>query len=396
MNTVTDIKFEDSFLVSLCRLEFSEQMKEVLGSNAQKIMDWDYFCYMANWHGIAALVYFNMERFNLLYIVPQKNREFLHDRLFMSVTRNAFNSESLLKALKIIDNQRIKTVLIKGISLELSVYGNRGLRQMSDVDVLMTRNDCVKARNILLENGYISLPVKSWFHKLIFTDVGKHLPSLIKEGFSFELHHELFRGGDRTSTKWLYDTASCLTFKGMQVYIPSPQPAFLYLIRHLSLHEVKNESQLRLYTDLVVLLEKYSDEILNTEIIEKAKNAGLTEILASRLLVLKKFWSIKFPDMINSFVDEYGKKDFNDIFLFFIKSPKENKINDNALLYRHQIGEVNGCFRKVLFVLGDLFPSLSFMKNRYNCDNKFIAIFYYPHRLGKLWYLIKLQRDKSV
>ncbi len=387
----TDILIEDTFLISLCGLEFTDTRKETLKSKARKITDWDYFCYMANWHGVAALAYFNMERFGLLDLIPEKNREFLRGRLLMSVSRNAFNGDALAKTLKIIGHEAIKTVLIKGMALELSIYGNRGLRQMSDVDVLMTKNDCIKARNMLLAQGYGSLPVKSWFHKLIYTDVGKHLPSLIKEGFSFELHHELFRRGDGTSTGWLYDTAYRIDIDDQQVYIPSPQPCFLYLVRHLFLHEIKNESQLRLYTDLVVLLNKYPDEILNAGLIDRAGEAGLTEILASRLMVLREFWGIEYPEYINRFVDKNGKNEFIDIFLFFIKSPKENRIADNALLYRYQIGEINGFPRKVLFVLGDLFPSLSFMKNRYNCGNKFNAVFYYPHRFGKLWYIVKRQ-----
>ena len=392
----TDIVAEDYFLISLCRLEFTDSMKEFIGNSILTIKDWDYVCYMANWHGIAALVYYNLERFGLLEIIPPKNREYLKGRLLMSVTRNAFNTESIVKTLKLLDREGIKTVLIKGMSLELSVYGNRGLRQMSDADVLMTKDDCIRAKNILSVNGYGSLPVKSWFHKLIYTDVGKHLPSLIKEGFSFELHHELFRRGDGTSTMWLYNTSKVIFINGEQAYIPSPLAGFIYLVRHLSLHETKNESQLRLYTDLAVLLDKFPDEILNNDLIERSIKAGIADILACRLMILREFWHINFTDQINSFIEKYAKKEFIGIFLFFIKSPKDNKITDNAMLYRHQIGEVGGFSKKILFILGDLFPSLSFMKKRYNCGNKFNAIFYYPHRLGKLYYLIKKQRDKSV
>jgi hypothetical protein len=392
----TNLNEEDNFLISLCRLEISDSLKVVLQEKFNKVKDWDYFCFMANWHGVAALAYNNIERLGFLDIVPKKNRDFLHGRMLMSVSRNVYIGKYLTKTLSILDKAGIKkTVLIKGMALELSVYGNRGLRQMSDSDVLMTKEDCILSRNILLSQGFRSLQVKSIFHKPIFIEIGKHLPSLIKEDFSLELHHELFSRGDGRSTSWLYENAKGIELYNQQAYIPSPLAGFLYLIRHLSLHEIKNESQLRLYCDLVVLLDKYHDEILDEELIVRAGQAGLAEELANRLMVLQEFWEMEYPERIQRYVVQYGKKEFMNRFQFFVKSPKDNKVANKAIFYRHQIGEINGLTNKILFVLGDLFPTFTFMKKRYNCGNKFIAIFYYPHRLGKLLYLLKQQHDKG-
>src|SRR5450759_4479599 len=90
------------------------------------------------------------------------------------------------EVLRLLNGENIKTVLLKGLALEFSVYGNAGLRQMSDVDVLISREQCIEARKLLISNGYVSLPVKSVFHELIIADFGKHLPSLIKNGTSVE------------------------------------------------------------------------------------------------------------------------------------------------------------------------------------------------------------------
>ena len=111
-----------------------------------------------------------------------------------SLSRNTFNTESMSEVLHLMNESGIKTVLLKGLALELTVYGNAGLRQMSDVDILISRNQSMRARQILINNGYISLPVKSIFHKPIIAYMGKHLPSLIKNGTSVEIHHELFGG----------------------------------------------------------------------------------------------------------------------------------------------------------------------------------------------------------
>jgi hypothetical protein len=315
-----------------------------------------------------------------------------------SLSRNARNTEAIGGVLRLLNNEKIKIVLLKGLALELSVYGNSGLRQMTDVDVLATREDCLKARRLLMNNGFISLPVKSVFHKPILADAGKHLPTLIKDGFSFELHHELFGTGKNGLTRMLYDSSPEIEIKAEKTFIPSPQLFFLYLVRHLYSHEMNNESQLRLYADLVVLIERYKDEIINNDLLEYAKDAGMSEILAGRLEPLRDLWGISFPEGINEFIYKWVNPSSINKFVIFLKSPKDNSSPDRAVLYRHNISEVPGLHRKTLFLLGDLFPTIRFMKKRYNCNSGWKALLYYPLRWGKVWYLLKgftAQRHKG-
>jgi hypothetical protein len=271
----------------------------------------------------------------------------------------------------------------------LSVYGNEGLRQMTDVDVLVTRDECMRARKVLMSGGYTSLPVKSFFHKMIMVDIGKHLPTLMKNGFSFELHHELFGAGKNILTKMLFDNSIETDINGKKTFIPQSMIFFLYLVKHLYLHEINNESQLRLYTDLVVLIEKYRDEILIYDLLDYAVKADMAEILAWRLEPLRDLWGISFPDWINEFIDKWYSPASINNFIYFLKSPKGNPPFNKAKVYRHNLRDIPGLHRKILYVFGDLFPTFDFMKRRYRCKSTWKASLYYPLRWGKLWYLIR-------
>ena len=306
-----------------------------------------------------------------------------------SLSRNAFNRETIVEVLRLLDRENIKTVLLKGMALELSVYGNSGLRQMSDVDILICREQCIQARKILINNGFVSLPVKSLFHELIIADIGKHLPSLIKNGTSVEIHSELFGGRKNVLTRMLYENSYAIDIKEEKAYIPQPQIFFLYLVKHLYLHEINNESQLRLYTDLVVLIEKYREEIINYNLLIYASQAGMSEILAWRLEPLRDLWGVSFPVWIDDFIDKWYNPASINKFIFFLKSPKDNPQLNKPRLYRSVVNEIPGIHRKFLFVLGDIFPSVSVMKKRYGLNNLWKVLFYYPHRIGKIWWLIK-------
>ena len=297
------IKDEGYLLLELCRLEFSDKQINKIRSLISAITDWNYFRNLANEHGVSALVWNNLEKHQLHSGIPEDVAFFLKCSLMRSLSMNTFNTESMGDVLRLLNAVNIKTVILKGLALENSVYGSSGLRQMSDVDVLINRKECIKARNILMSNGFESLPLKSILHKPIMAYSGKHLPSLIKNGTSVEIHHELFGGMPNSLSKLLYDTSYEVELRGEKAWFPQPQIFFLYLVRHLSIHEMNNESQLRLYTDLVVLIEKYNEEIINDTILKLASMAGISETLAWHLEPLRDMWGIAFPEWINDFIN---------------------------------------------------------------------------------------------
>jgi len=389
MKSEVRISDEEHLLLELCRLEFSDEQINRIKSLLAVINDWPYFSNLANEHGVAALVWYNLEKYQLHSEIPEAAAYFLKCTLMRSLGRNTFNTESMGEVLRLLNAENIKIVILKGMALENSVYGNQGLRQMSDVDILINRDECIKARKILIRNGYASLPVKSFFHKQILAYYGKHLPSLIKNGTSVEIHHELFGGRKNLMTKMLYDSSYMVEIKGEKAWFPQPQIFFLYLVKHLWLHEMNNESQLRLYTDLIVLIEKHNYEILNYNLLKCASDAGMSEILAWHLEPLRDVWGVSFPGWLNDFIDKWHNEDFIDRFFFFLRSPKNNPPSDKAGFYRHILADIPGFHRKFLFVLGDLFPYVSFMKNRYKCKSTWRVLLYYPHRLGKVLWLLK-------
>ncbi|MCX6254362.1 MAG: nucleotidyltransferase family protein [Bacteroidia bacterium] len=278
------------------------------------VSDCNYFSSLANAHGVAALVWYNLEKYRLPDGIPEDVVTFLRGAFMLNLSRNTHNSEAMGEVLRLLNEVNIKTVLLKGLALEYTVYGNAGL---------------------IYENSYE------------------------------------------------------IEINGEKAYIPQPQIFFLYLVKHLYLHEMNNESQLRLYTDLVVLIEKHRDEIINYDLLTYASQAGMSEILTSRLEPLRDLWGVTFPEWVDAFIDKWYNHDSINKFIFFLKSPKDNLPHDKARFYRLVIRDIPGLHRKFLFLLGDIFPSVSFMKNRYKCKSNWKVLLYYPHRIGKIFWLLR-------
>ncbi|MGE5456898.1 MAG: nucleotidyltransferase family protein [Methanococcaceae archaeon] len=380
---------EEKLLLDLCRQEFNEALVSEIRSLTKEIKVWKYFLSLANIHGVEALVCHNFQVLELLDLLPSEVSGTLRNSGLKNLARNEFNMVVTAEAAGMLEKENIPLILLKGMALELTVYGNKGLRQMSDVDILVPPEKCISARRILMDGGFESLPVKSVFHQLILKNVGKHLPSLKKKGALIEIHHELFGDASNGLTRMFLEKSREMELKGNKVQIPDEQLLFLYLVRHLWLHEKNNESQLRLYTDLAVLTGKEHFSVLNSDLTLLAARAEMEEPLASRLMILGKYWKISFPEVIDDFIKKWSDPGFESKFLFFLGSPKGNPPMDKSWYYRHFISEIPGVHRKFIFILGDLFPTIRFMKSRYGCNSGMKAILFYPHRWGKLSFLWK-------
>ncbi|HEX2970328.1 MAG TPA: nucleotidyltransferase family protein [Bacteroidales bacterium] len=388
MKQHTDINSEECLLLTLCCLDLNDDRISDIVNLLTIVSDWKYFTKLCNDHGVAALAFNNLEKAGLLGKFPVEAEAFLRNAFYMSMSRNARNMRMMQECLDILNCEGIKTVFLKGMALEHIVYGNCGLRQMSDADVLVDHSVILEAYNRLIRKGFTPLPVKSVFHRPIIAYYGKHLPSLIKDGFSIELHHELFSRENHYLTEILLSTAREVNISGRKAWLPEPQILFLYLVWHLHKHEVSNDSQLRLYTDLVVMIGKYGNEIVNNRLVELAGKSGMNEILATKLWCLREYWETEMPGWLMEYTEKWRDTTFSEKFIFFLGSPKENPVTAGSGSYREKFAEIQGFHRKVLYLLGDLFPTLSFMKKRYKCDSALKAILYYPHRWGKLAWLL--------
>ncbi len=390
MNLFADISPEEQLLISLCRLYFGEKQKINIHALVKKITDIDKFAYLANEHGIIALVYHNLKETGAGDILPKDKMAFLANSNLKSLGRNTFLYNIIEEVLDHFKQAKIKTVLLKGMALELSVYGNKGLRQMNDIDILVPHERCMEARRILLKNGFRSIPLKSPLYNLILPYYGKHLPELVKGGISVEIHHNLFAGPDHLLTEKIIIGSTEIFFNKNSVFIPPARQFFLYLVKHLDKHEKQGESQLRLYSDLFCMVDKYGKELLDTALFLEAEAAGLEEILAAKLFILKHYWEINIPQALETLIKERIPANTTQLFKTFLSQPKGHPSqHSRAHNYRQNIKQIQGFQRKIIFVIGDLFPSLTFMQSRYNTKSKLLALLYYPHRFGKFIYLLR-------
>ena len=377
------LRTEELLLLDLCRISLKDEQKVRIGELLTKAGDWDYLLNLANEHGIVSLVYYNLEQAGLLSRVPENAGKTLQSSNLKSLARNTFLIEKYIELENVLSATGIKPIVLKGMALEPSVYGNKGLRQMTDIDLYIHGKDqCLKAWKHLVNSGYESKPLKSPLYKKILTDFGKHMPDLYKDGISIDLHHGLFNNNIHI------ETTKVSTAK-LDLAIPENDIHFLFLVKHLADHETKGESQLRLYLDLAQLMLMPGKKMRAKHLVALAKELDMEDILTEKLFLLNLFWEVPVEEEILGKISPDRKTKVTGAFIEFLRNPKGNTGRNRGEGYRKTLRNIPTMRKKLIFILGDLFPSISFMQNRYKTRTRAGACFYYPLRFGKLLLLIK-------
>jgi hypothetical protein len=324
-------------LLLLCKYPYKEKNHELLSKLISEVKDWPKLVKLINAHGIIALAAYNIKEAGLEKEVPPESMEIIKKGYTQRILRNSWLTGRWKEINNTLNDAGIKHVLLKGMALEYTLYDGRGLREMSDNDILIKREDAYRAWLMLQEKGFKPGLIKSPLYKKILTDIDNHLPALYKDGYSVEIHTHLFGSADRHKSlnNNLFDYTEEIKIEGEKSFMLKKDIHLKYLVSHFERHLNEGICQLKSYADII---------LLNNSI------------------------RLDFPEN------------------FIIEPFQSKSLEMHKWVYRSKVSSVSSRNR-LRYILGDLFPSVEWMKKRYTCSG-IIAIFHYPQRLGKLLWLI--------
>jgi len=181
--------------------------------------------------------------------------EALHRMAMVSEFRMSHLEARLLSALDTLRAAKTEVVLLKGAALALTVYGSFVERPMSDVDLLVSRGDALRARDALLAAGWESRGDAD----AAFYEGHHHLPPLVDglgTGTSLELHTSLFFEGHpfALTSEDIRRRADRVLVRGHTALVPSVHDQLLHLCLHFAWSHMMATGAWRAFRDLDALV----------------------------------------------------------------------------------------------------------------------------------------------
>ena len=366
--------------------------------------DWESLVVLALRLNVGGVFYREIKSRNIpTELIPVDVRNRLRDAYRNYATWNTSLFFSASKVLKSLADNRLPVIALKGLSLAKNIYGDIALRPMSDIDLLVKKEDLVRASRILLTLGY-EQDFPAWENAL---KIFHHLPPFTnKNGAMIELHWNIVTPDNpiKVDLDGLWERACLIIINNVEVLAFSPEDLFLHLCIHACVHLPIGLSLIHL-CDIAGLIKTSADKIDWPVVIERAARWGGQNCVYLMLLLVRELLGVAPPDKIMS---EIKPDDYRSVFLdevleqIFDLSPLSQLMRTRigSLL---KIKKAKGMKGKVLALFKKAFPSREYLTRQYSVSVSSPKIYLcYLYRLGRLIaayaivFLRLFRRDPSV
>jgi hypothetical protein len=197
-------------------------------------VEWNDVLDRAKRHSLLPMLYWQLNA-SCSELVPKETLDFLCDHFRKNTARNLVLSNDLLSFLKALKDRGVSAMPYKGPSLAVSVYGNVGLRQFGDLDILVRKADVAVATEVLIKEGFkahfkisekqLAMFIRLGYVRLLKRDMGRQTVELhwaiAPRFFGFHLDIEM-----------LWQTLVTVDLLGEQILAPPPEALLLILCVH--------------------------------------------------------------------------------------------------------------------------------------------------------------------
>ena len=137
------IRHEDQLLLCFARTAIDEETASRIHSLIGQNIDWRYLLERATHHRVIPLLYRGLLRSRAGLVPDRVMAELAHQSAAIAA-RNLLLTAELIKLSEWLDSQQIRAIPYKGPTSAVVAYGNVGVRQFGDLDILVQPRDYLK------------------------------------------------------------------------------------------------------------------------------------------------------------------------------------------------------------------------------------------------------------
>ncbi|MFA6383921.1 MAG: nucleotidyltransferase family protein [Candidatus Omnitrophota bacterium] len=247
--------------------------------------DWDYLVAAASREGVACVIYDRLNKSGLRDIVPASVLAGLGSVYYTHSAQNTLLLEEFKSVIPVLNDARVPVILLKGLFLADSVYGNIALRPVRDLDILVRRRDVLKTVSALGSIGYA--PIANVEERL--EDRFAYSVTLAKQGVgidagaSIDLHWHILNASwliglrsEKCDVERFWDGAEFATVSGIKARVLSPEHLLISLAVNAFTHCYQ---RLILIVDIERVLARYGGAISVDSVSREADRCGLGNVI---------------------------------------------------------------------------------------------------------------------
>ncbi len=154
---------EDRLCLLLAQAQLSPQARREASELLAGPLLWNALVERAAQQQVFPLVYRHLRALGFEGM-PEPARLELKQAFDKNRLKNALLVQQLARVLQLLGDSGVRAIPLKGVALADSLYGSFAMRHTSDLDILVPPGEALRARRLLIANGYES-PFPEWFFR---------------------------------------------------------------------------------------------------------------------------------------------------------------------------------------------------------------------------------------
>lgn len=284
---VQELEKEERLLINCARIKMPLHLVDQTRELCSADLKWSRILSLSERHGLSPLLYHSLRAINLHDQIGSDVMDRLKTAYYSNALRNLRLYDELRLILAGFDQAGIKSIVLKGAALAEPVYKNVALRVMSDIDLLIQKEDLKRAQSVMKQLGYSSgqkrlaeWHIRNHHHLLAYTFQGRVAPVEIH----FDLFPPMYNFTMEIDDFWKA-TRSC-KIQNAEMRVFSVEDQILHLAVHGALLGGRFIDLCNL-CDISEILSLYGDQVNWERLFEKDKDRTIVKNLHTSLYLVR-------------------------------------------------------------------------------------------------------------
>lgn len=338
---------EIELLILCARTEFdSKEIKRIKVLLNQDI-NWQDLIKIASKNKMLSLLYWNLNSV-CPELIPEVHLNFLKNHFYENSKSNLYLTKELYRITSLLEEQKISVIPYKGPMLTSLLYENLALREFSDLDILIKKENVIEAKKLLVKEGY----------EPVYKLTSSMETLLLEHNYAYEFDND---DGVHLEVHWGIVPPYFLSSIGSDYFWEDlrevPEKLLLILCLHASKDCWESLSQICDLSELIIKGD------INWElVIKQASILGCRRILFLGLFLVNDLLGTKIPDEIlkkvqaDNLIMELAHKVYKNIFSNVIEKRSITEVMNFQLKLKDNLsGKINYIFKFTFMpTIGDL------------------------------------------
>lgn len=361
---------EDKLILQLSKKALDNETAVALERLNKDALDWNYFITTAKKNAVFSLIYHHLK--DKKGIIPKDTKRKLQSLYIDNSSRNLLLLEELQKALSTLRIMGIPVIILKGMNLLENVYENIALRPMTDIDILIRKEDLARFDACVRKIGfstsynyqdYINLPQSSYLNTIVYQKEGKSCTFLHLHWHIINSTVPLFDNIiENINMEKIWQEAMSTKISEVETLSLSPHHQLLYLSLHAFNHSFDRHI---LLCDISEVINTYIDNLDWKQLLKDAFDFNLNRIVYYGLYLSHTLLDAKVPAYVLSKLKpthlSYGERKLITLVL--------NNLHYPNLCLVVRLFMIDGLTERLKFFTKTFFPPHSILKQRYAVSN---------------------------